>query len=111
MRTLSAMLAILAADAALAQVADGTYDAPVCAGRSGGEMRVEIADNTIQFYESLCRLDAARTIPGFATARLYDATCSGEGETWTMTMILMQGFDGELIRIEEGLAVTYARCD
>ena len=87
---------------------DGVFDTDCSAEVS--EMRVTIARGEISFWESSCRLTNPVNVRDIDGAVLYDAVCSGEGEEWTLRMLLMPGHDGGLIRVVSGFAITYDRC-
>lgn len=110
MRHTAALLLLVAASAAQAQVADGIYESPACTAAPVSEMRIEIRAGTIRFYESTCILGPGTPVAGIDTALTHQASCSGEGETWTLTMLLMPDHDGGLVRLETGMAVLYAAC-
>jgi len=111
MRLATVVLFMLAGTIAKAQVADGVYEFPACTAAPVSDGRIQIADGEIRFYESTCQLGAGKSVDGLDGALIHAATCTGEGETWGMTILLMPGFDGGLIRVESGLALTYAACD
>lgn len=105
---LAAILALLPAIAAAQE--DGRYSTdPACPKMSDGEIALD--GTTITFHESSCDLTDPVTVRGLTGAVLYDAVCTGEGETWTRRMMLMPSADGGLVRVEDGFALTYARCE
>lgn len=104
-----ALLLVLLPSVARAQY-DGTY-AVDCAAGAGSETRIGIEGDSIRFHESICRLANPVTVRGMTGATLFDATCTGEGETWAKRILLMPGSEGGLVRVEDGFAMTYARCD
>ena len=94
--------------AALAQI-EGSF-AMDCAAGALSEDRVEVMGTVIFFHESRCKLTNPVPVRGMTDAVLYDVECSGEGEVWIRRILLMPSFDGGLIRVEDGLALTYLRC-
>ena len=70
-----------------------------------------IAGDRIDFYESTCTLADPVAVRAMTGAVLYDATCTGEGETWSKRILLMPAMEGGLIRVEDGLALIYRRCE
>ena len=102
MRTLSALMACLAAPA-LAGPFDGLYrpDQPWAegwdcrtVGSDGGALAVQ--GDVFHGVENMCRLTNPVAVNGMSGV-LYDAECAGEGETYSKRMMLM--------RVPEGLAV------
>lgn len=93
---------------AAGQGLDGTY-APDCADPAS-DSRLTIAGPEVRFHESTCILTDPVAVRGMSGAVLHDLACTGEGESWTRRILLMPGLDGGLVRVEEGLAWTYARC-
>lgn len=84
--------------------ADKTGD---CA--TDNELRIDIAADRIDFYESRARLKSVtQTDPHSWTAA---AELTGEGQTWQRQIRLMLGEDGRLTRAEPGMAeISYTRC-
>lgn len=95
---------------AAAQVADGVYEIGQCT-EAGSEGRVTVAGTAVSFHESRCELTNETKVRDMAGAILYDAVCSGEGETWTRRLMLMQGPSDRLVIVQPGFATTYQRCD
>ncbi len=104
-----ALVAMALPVAAMAQV-EGTYSLD-CAAGTMSDGRVTVGKGTISFHESTCTLTDPVAVRGMTDAVLYDATCTGEGESWTRRILLMPASDGGLVRVEDGYAVTYARCE
>jgi len=93
-----------------AQEWDGRYELDACSGGLSAETRIELRWPQIRFYESVCQLSAPEPIAGLGDAVIADATCQGEGETWTRRILFMTSLDGGLVMVRDGLALTYARC-
>ena len=75
-------------------------------GSDGGAISVQ--GDQFHGVENLCRLTNPVAVNGMS-AVLYDAECSGEGETYAKRMMLMLVPDG-LAVIEDGFVHTLARC-
>ncbi|WP_316302000.1 hypothetical protein [Aliisedimentitalea sp. MJ-SS2] len=108
-------LCLLAGTAAAAGPYDGIYrpDYPGAeswdcrtVGMDGGALAVR--DGRLVGVESNCALTNPISIRGMA-ATLYDAECSGEGETYSRRMMLMTTQDGIAI-IEDGFTDMLVRC-
>lgn len=104
----AALALALFPSAALAQF-DGTW--AVDCTDPPAESRLRIEGDTVRFYESTCRMTNPVPVRDMAGAVLYDLACTGEGESWTERTLLMPGGGGGLVRVTEGFAFTYARCD
>lgn len=99
----------LAAPAALAQTHDGDYALDgACGAMSDG--RLTVSDGEIVFWESACALQPLSPIPELGNAVIYDITCTGEGESWTDRIVLMNESGGGLIMLRPGFVAEYARC-
>lgn len=114
---ISAILTCLAALTCLPSLAlgaeglrDGIYDAYDCAVPVS-DQRVTLRGDDLTFYESACRLSNPVHVLGMAGAVLFDAACSGEGETWAARYLLMPAHDGGLIVVGEHWAERHARCE
>ena len=90
-------------------VEDGRYDVGTC-GTTPSDLGVEVAGDTIAFFESRCAMSNPVNVRDMGGAVLYDAVCTGEGESYTRRMMVMQGPDGRLVLVQAGFATTYARC-
>jgi len=108
-------LAALAAGPAVAQVeafqgdwATGNPDACV-PGADGADFALRIAGDTMFGIESACRLTNPVAVRDLS-AVLFDAECSGEGETWRDRRLLMIDADGALVYLREGYAQVLPRC-
>ena len=94
---------------AQAQVYTGFYDfTGTCTEFS--DSRVEVRPTELAFWESTCGLGNPRLLPDMGGAVQYTATCTGEGETWTREVLLMQADDGGLILMGPGFVTEYQRC-
>ena len=80
----------------------GTYQIGSCGGTAPPDGRMSIAGEQIQFWESACRLTNPVPVRDMLAATLYDMACSGEGETWMSRILLMPGFDSDLILAARG---------
>ncbi|MCC5985881.1 MAG: hypothetical protein JJU42_16110 [Rhodobacteraceae bacterium] len=76
-------------------------------GMDGGAIAVQ-GDRFIG-VENFCTLSDPVDVRGM-DAVLYDATCEGEGETYTYRMMLHRTFDGIAV-ISEGVASNLIRCE
>lgn len=111
MRAALALALTLAAGGAAAQsVYDGTWtylDAASC--RPGSDAVVRVTLPQIRYYESLCTLSNAVPVRDM-DATLYDATCSGEGDTWQHRLMLMRTDEGQLLHAQQGYAQLLSPC-
>mgnify|MGYP000881520213 FL=1 len=80
---------------------DGVWDgSPGACVQPLSDMRATISGDEIRFYESTCRLSNPTAIRGMTDAVLYDAACSGEGQTWSNRILLARtGPEGEELAI------------
>lgn len=116
MRALMAGLSIaLAATAAAAGPYDGVYRPNYdfaagwnCRdiGMDGGA--VAVRDGVLYGIENACQLTNPTQVRGMA-ATLYDAVCSGEGESYSYRVMLMRTDEG-ILMIQEGFAADWLRC-
>lgn len=97
------------ADAGPAGLKDGIYDATDCAAKFS-DTRLTLSGDNLSFYESACTLSNPQGLRDFPGAVLLDASCQGEGETWTYRFILMQTRDGGMALLQEGWGDHYALC-
>ena len=94
---------------AQAQVYTGFYDfTGACTQFS--DSRVEVRPTELAFWESLCTLGNPRLLPDMGGAVQYTANCTGEGDSWTRELVLMQADDGGLIIMYPGFVTEYQRC-
>lgn len=75
--------------------------------------KLEVIGNELRFWESICTLTNPVNIRDLPNAVIYDATCSGEGETWKDRIVLSFVGNGEtaiidMIRKDGG--ITYQSC-
>ncbi len=77
-------------------------------GMDGGA--VAIQGDRLRGVENNCLLTNPVDVRGMS-ATLYDAECSGEGETYTERLMLMKGYDGGVVVIRDGWASDWARCN
>ncbi len=75
--------------------------------------KLEIIGNELRFWESICTLSNPVNIRDLPNAVIYDASCSGEGETWKDRIVLSYVGNGEaatidMIRKDGGM--TYRTC-
>lgn len=89
---------------------DGIYDAFDCSVPVS-DQRVTLRGEDLAFYESACRLSNPVQVRGMEGAVLFDAACSGEGETWAARYLLMHTHDGGLIVVGEHWAERHTRCE
>ncbi len=108
--------AVFVATPALAGPYDGTYrpDADWAAGwdcqsvgMDGGALAVQ--GGTFYGVESACRLTNPVPVRDMA-ATLYDAQCSGEGETYGYRLMLMTT-PGGIAVIRDGVVLALKRCN
>ncbi len=107
--TLLATLLLLAPSISFSAPADGQYDLADCIDPYS-DGRVALSGNQLAFHESSCVLTDATPMRGIDAGVLYDATCSGEGETWTERYLLASTYDGGLMILRKDGATTYQRC-
>lgn len=75
-------------------------------GMDGGAMAVQ--NGSFYRIESVCKMTNPVTVRGM-NATLFDAVCTGEGESYSFRMMLMKTGDG-LVFVEDGYATTLRRC-
>ena len=75
-------------------------------GSDGGALAVR--DDVYYGVESACQLTNPVAVNGMS-AVLYDAQCSGEGETWSKRMMFMP-LEGGLAVISDGVVNQLKRC-
>jgi len=107
----TACLLSVAASAAMAQnLPQGRYELNSCSGNPYSDGGMELNGSQILFYESACTVSNPVAVQGMAGAYLYDAQCSGEGETWSARYMIMPGWDNEVVFVQEHWAGVYAYC-
>ena len=77
-------------------------------GMDGGAVAIQ-GDRMIG-VENACRLTNPVAVRGM-NATLYDAECSGEGESYSERIMLMLSGEGNVVVIRDGWASEWARCD
>ncbi|WP_420395086.1 hypothetical protein [Nioella sp.] len=101
----------LAASASMAQnLPQGRYELNGCSGNLYSDGGMELNGSQILFYESACTVSNPEAVRGMAGAWLYDAQCSGEGETWTARYLIMPGWENDVVFVQEHWAGVYAYC-
>ncbi|MBF9059592.1 hypothetical protein HKCCSP123_10405 [Rhodobacterales bacterium HKCCSP123] len=114
--TLTFAVAVAAAGSpVLAQGFDGQYQVGACT-RDVSDGRMSIEGGSIRFWESACTLTNPVGVRDMGDATLFDAQCSGEGETWSYRLLIMSGGsvavpEADLILLNETGAIAYQRCD
>ncbi len=114
MRRLLALLLLLATPLA-AQSLDGRYywagsdPARGCTPNAYSEGSITLDGGQVFFVESHCALTNRVAIRDMNGAFLYDAQCSGEGDTWTERMLVYPTSDGVAV-LSRGAARVYTRC-
>jgi hypothetical protein len=112
MRALAVFLAVVATPLA-AQEFDGLYRPAGSAwdctsvGSDGGALAVR--DGVLYGVESACSLTNPTRVNGM-NAALFDAECTGEGESYSYRVMLLRIPDG-LAVIEDGSVNELERCD
>ena len=106
--TLAAM--IWGGAAAALPIQDGTYDVAAC-GESVSDLAIEVQGEDIAFFESRCAMTNPVNVRDMGGAVLYDAVCTGEGESFTRRIMVMAGPDGRAVLVQAGFATTYRRCE
>ena len=76
-------------------------------GMDGGA--VAVRGSEFIGVENFCELTDPVNVRGM-DAVLYDAICEGEGETYTLRMMLHRTFRGIAV-ISEGVAANFVRCE
>ncbi|MBF9032326.1 hypothetical protein HKCCE3408_18150 [Rhodobacterales bacterium HKCCE3408] len=110
----AALAALLAAAPAAADVPPGRYDADpgtdiACTQYSNGA--VDVTPDSLGYYESSCSLSDPVDVRGMDGATLYDAQCTGEGQSWTTRVMLMPGLEEDsIVIVLPGYATTYGLC-
>ena len=111
----AALALILLASPVAAQNLDGVYHwvdtdpATSCDTDGYNPFQVTIEGNKVSFVETQCKLGNPEEISDMPEGTLYEAVCSGEGDTWTERMIVYETFDGVAL-LSRGAARTYTRC-
>lgn len=105
MTRLLALLIALVATPAMAF--DGVYGD--CAG-TGDAVPIVIAGDRVVFYESECRLTNPVVVRDMPGAVLFDATCTGEGDTWGYRLFLQRTEAGGIIMLRQGIVQELPRC-
>lgn len=114
MRAVSLALMCCVATGSFAGAYDGLYKpaganwscAQADVGMDGGAMAVQ--DNTFYGVENACTLTNPVAVRGMQ-ATLFDAVCSGEGESYSYRMMLMKTAEGILFA-QDGFASALIRC-
>jgi hypothetical protein len=88
----------------------GRFELDACTVQPFSDRRLEIRGLRMQFWESVCTLANPVTVRGMPGGYLYDAACSGEGETWSTRYLLMPGFQGRLVLVMPNSAMVYEYC-
>ena len=78
-------------------------------GTDSPDFARRIAGGVFSGLESECRLTNPTAIRGMS-AVLFDAECSGEGQSWSYRILLMQDGRDHLIELQDGMALRYTRC-
>lgn len=76
-------------------------------GSDGGALK--ISGNVIHGIENNCKLSNKTIVRGM-NAALYDATCAGEGETYSERVMLMHAPNRGIYVIRDGSAAYWQRC-
>ena len=111
-----ALMLIALSSPALADQLNGLYvfeTAPSdgqCTMVDYGNADLEIYNDTIVFIETECVLTQPTAIRDMSEGVLYDAVCTGEGDTWTERMMLYKTFEGVAV-ISRGAARTFRVCE
>ena len=114
--TLAVAAAFLTPVSALAGPYDGTYrpnaewakdwDCSIV-GADGGALAIR--NNTFFGLETECALTNPVSVRNM-NATLYDAECSGEGETWTQRMLFALSPEGVSVVYGDGTVSELVRC-
>ncbi len=101
----------LAAAPALAQGLDGddSLEAARC-GDPSSDGGVAGTGAEIASCESRCAIENPVAPRGMDRATLFDARCTGEGESWGYRLLAVPSAEGDLVLVREGSATTDARC-
>jgi hypothetical protein len=103
---IGALTLATAGAATAAQHYDGIYQIGQC-DASNWETRITIASDTVTYYESTCEMTNGVAIRDMEEAFLFDAVCSGEGQTWTERVFMQATAQGDVIQVRRGFALTY----
>ena len=111
MRILIVAIGLLMASTANASQFDGIYRLNKSwdcksIGMDGGA--IEISGNTFAGVESTCSMTNPTRVRGM-NAVLYDLNCSGEGETWSMRLMIMKQARGIAIISNDSIG-EWQRC-
>ena len=93
---------------------DGVWDGSGAqCQRAMSDARVTVSETALAFWETHCTLSNPTAIRDMPDAMLYDAACSGEGETWESRVLLARlSFGGDrLLILMGGVETIRQRCD
>ena len=98
----------------LADSFDGLYqfddaDPIACTQVGYGNADLELYRDDILFIETACKLTNPTGLRDMPEGVLYDAVCTGEGDTWTERMLVYESFD-DLAIISRGAVRAYKLC-
>lgn len=102
-------LTLAATPPAMAQPYDGTYQLDQCAVPDP-LTQIEISGFDVTYYESACTMTNPVPVRDMDEAFLFDAVCSGEGQTWTERVFMMATAEGGMLQVRRGYAYTYMPC-
>lgn len=90
---LAALASLATLSPAIAQMAEGSYDGTWDFTEEGcaneySDGRLIVDGNILRFWESSCTLTNPTGVRGLPHATVYDAACSGEGNSWNTTFLL-----------------------
>ncbi len=88
----------------------GTSALTGCDPDAESDGSITISNGQVSFIETSCKLSNPTAMRDMTEGTLFDALCSGEGETWNERMMIYQTFDGVAV-ISRGAVRTYSRCE
>lgn len=106
---LAVFFTVLAFPAA-AQSINGSFNADQCGLDYRNDLALDIAWPVISFYESACTITGRTPVPGLADTYAYSASCSGEGEEWMRSFLILPDATSGVVVVQDGIAETYRRC-
>jgi len=86
------------------------YEDQTCETTDYDYKPIQISQNSIQQYESVCELTNPVSIRGME-GFLYDAVCTGEGTEWSYRVLFLRELDGALVYSRDGFTQTLHKCE
>ncbi len=106
----AAVLGVCLVQPGVAQNLDGSYNGDRCGLGYRNELSLDIFWPEITFYESQCVITSRTPVAGLQDTFVHNATCMGEGETWTRSFMLVLDNTGGVVLVQDGFAELYTYC-